>query len=166
MFELRKLSPAGVDKALEKAERYRLLNEPYEAESICRDVLEVDPSNHTARVGLILALTDQFVRDDHPAPAEVRRLVDRLEDPYEKAYYTGIVCERQAKAQLARRASPAAGYIAYDWFRQAMVWFERAIDASPPGNDSALLRWNTCARLLNKHDHLRPAPEEAQTMLE
>ena len=34
--------------ALEKALRYRLLNEPVEAESICRDVLEVDPDNQAA----------------------------------------------------------------------------------------------------------------------
>ena len=166
MFELRKLSRAGVDVALKKAERYRLLNEPYEAESICRDVLDVDPENHAARIGLILALTDQFSRDSHPGPADVRRLVDALEDPYEREYYAGIVCERQAKATLSRRSSPAAGYIAYDWFRRAMECYERAQASSPSGDDSALLRWNTCARLLNTNENLRPAPDEAQTMLE
>lgn len=166
MFELRKLSPEGVRAALEKAERYRLLNEPYEAESICRDVLELDPSNHAARVGLILALTDQFSRERHPGPGEARQMVEALESPYERAYYTGIICERQAKAHMGRRGSPAAGFIAYDWFRQAMDWYEKAREASPEGNDSALLRWNTCARILNGNDRLRPAPEESQTMLE
>ena len=50
MFELKSLSPEGVDAALEKALRYRLLNEPREAESICRDIIQVDPANHEALV--------------------------------------------------------------------------------------------------------------------
>ena len=165
-FELKKLSPKGVEAALEKAEHYRLLNEPYEAESMCRDVLAVDPDNQQARVILVLAITDQFFRDTPPPPNEARRLAGELDDAYKRDYYTGIICERQAKAHLARRASPAAGYIAYDWFRQAMEWFEKAEANRPEDDDSALLRWNTCARLLNKHAHLRPAPQETPMMLE
>jgi len=44
-FELKTLSPESVPRALAKAERYRLLNEPVEAESICLDVLAVDPQS-------------------------------------------------------------------------------------------------------------------------
>ena len=40
MFELERISIDAVPAALEKAERYRLLNEPLMAESICLDVLE------------------------------------------------------------------------------------------------------------------------------
>ena len=60
MFELKPLSREAVPAALEKAMRYRLLNEPGEAESICHDVLHVDPGNQQAIVTLLLALTDRF----------------------------------------------------------------------------------------------------------
>ena len=60
MPELKPLSRDAVDAALSKAERYRLLNEPHEAESICLDVLEIDPDNQPAHITLLLSLTDQF----------------------------------------------------------------------------------------------------------
>ena len=46
--------------ALQKAERYRLINDPTSAESICLDVLTVDPENRQALMTLLLAITDQF----------------------------------------------------------------------------------------------------------
>jgi hypothetical protein len=58
MFELKRLSDEAIPAALEKALRYRLLNEPAEAESICHDVLRIDPENQQALVVLLLALTD------------------------------------------------------------------------------------------------------------
>ena len=60
MSELKPISKDSIDAVLEKAVRYRLLNEPSSADSICRDVLDIDPQNQQALVGLILALTDQF----------------------------------------------------------------------------------------------------------
>ena len=54
MRELKPISTAAVPAALEKALRYRLLNEPAEAESICRDVLLADPGNQEALVTLVL----------------------------------------------------------------------------------------------------------------
>src|SRR5579864_3525344 len=62
-LELKTLSLEAVPRALAKAERYRLLNEPGEAESICRDALDADPDNQDALVMLLLALTDQFDDD-------------------------------------------------------------------------------------------------------
>ena len=59
MFEPKPISIEAIPNALAKAERYRLLNEPREAESICRDVLEVDADNQEAIATLVLALTDQ-----------------------------------------------------------------------------------------------------------
>ena len=59
MFELKPLSKDAIAGALAKAERYRLLNEASEAESICLDVLNIDPANQDALVTLLLALTDQ-----------------------------------------------------------------------------------------------------------
>src|SRR4029450_9595831 len=59
-FELKTLSREAVARTVAKAERYRLLNGPGEAESICRDALHVDPDNQEALVMLLLAMTDQF----------------------------------------------------------------------------------------------------------
>lgn len=165
MFELKKLSPDGIEKALQKAERYRLLNEPADAESICRDILAIDPDNRPARVALVLALTDQFGRDGGSDPEQVLRELEGLGSDYEQAYYAGIVCERAAKAQLGRRG-PGALYGAYEWFRRAMDYFEEAESMHAPGDNSALLRWNTCARILNRRRDLQAAPETAPTLLE
>ena len=42
---------------------------------------------------------------------------------------------------------------------QAMEFFEKAEAIRPPGNDDAILRWNSCARLIMRH-HLKPINEE------
>jgi len=156
MFELKTLTRQGVDSALAKVERYRLLNEPWDAESICRDVLAVDAENQAALVMLLLSLTDQFDADQGADLAAARALVPRLASEYERAYYAGIVCERWAK-RLHRRDTPGAGHAVYDWLRQAMDHFERAEKLRPAGDDKPLLRWNTCARLIMKHERVRPA---------
>ena len=157
-FELKPLSPDAVARAIEKAERYRLLNEPGEAVSICLDALEVEPDNRHGLTVLLLALTDQF--DDDPSLAgEARAAAARLGDDYERAYYTGIVLERRAKARL-RQGMPGAGPQAYEWLREAMDWYEKAEAIRPAGNDDALLRWNACARLIMRNHDLVPITEE------
>lgn len=165
MFELKKLSRDGIEAALAKAERYRLLNEPWEAESICRDVLEADPDNGRAAVGLVLALSDQLRFPNAPPVADIRALADAMPEPYARAYYNGIICERQGKARLGR-GGPGAGALAYDWLRQAMEWYEQAEARRDPGDDSALLRWNTCARLIDRYEHIAPAPDQPEPLLE
>jgi len=157
MFELKQLSKDAIPAALAKAERYRLLNEPWQAESICQDVLRIEPDNDAALVTLLLALTDQF--QDGVTVAEARKVVARMRDEYERAYYSGIVCERRAKA-LLRQGSHGSGSAIYDWIREAMLRYEQAESMRPPANDDALLRWNTCARLLIRHPHLQPALED------
>ena len=144
MKELKPISREAIPQALEKVERYRLLNEPAEAESICRDVLRADPGNPRALVMLLLTLTDQFGRG--VGVNEPREIVGRLEGDYERAYYEGIVCERQGKALLR---GPAAGSEvgSYGWLREAMRAYERAEALRPAGNDDAILRWNACARI-------------------
>ena len=147
MFELKALSREGVPSALEKAMRYRLLNEPAEAESICHDVLRIDPENQQALVILLLALTDRFGKGYAMGATQTQEVVQQLRDPYERVYYAGIVCERRAKAQL-RQGSPGAGFEAYEYLRDAMTWYEKAEAIRPTGNDDALLRWNACARII------------------
>jgi hypothetical protein len=158
-FELKTLSPEAVPRAIAKAERYRLLNEPGEAESICLDALAIEPDNQEAVAMLLLALTDQFVDVTSASVAEAWKTVDRLRDDYERAYYSGILYERRAKAQLAHR-TPGCGPRAYEWLREAMSWYEKAEAIRPPTNDDAILRWNACARLIMRDRHLVPAPDE------
>jgi len=150
MFELKRITSAGIATALQKAERYRLLNEPSAAESICLDVLAVEPDNQAALVQLALARSDQFGGDLAGAVERAREPLTRVVDPYKRAYYGGIVCERRAKASL-RAASPASAAIAYDWLRRAMDLYEEAERLRPAGHDEALLRWNTCARIIERH---------------
>jgi hypothetical protein len=159
MPELKPLSRESIPRALEKAERYRLLNEPVDAESICQDVLRVDPDNQQAVVSFLLACTDQFGEElaDHTNRAQ--EALSRLRDAYARAYYEGIVFERRAKAQL-KRGNPGSGYVAFESLQHAMSSYERAETLRPKGNDDALLRWNACARILEAHPELRPAPVE------
>ena len=158
-FELKTLSPEAVPRALAKAERYRLLNEPGEAESICLDALEIEPDNQEALATLLLALTEQFGDDAAPSVAEARKIVARLRGEYERAYYTAIVFERRAKAHLRHR-TPGCGPRAYEWLREAMAWYEKAEAIRPASNDDPVLRWNACARLIMRDQHLVPRQEE------
>jgi len=145
---LKTISREGIPEALSKAERYRLLNEPGEAESICRDVLVVEPDHQGALRLLGLALTDQFTggaADRHP---EAERVFQSLSDPYEQLYYAGIVHERRAKALLHAGARPHTVTVL---FEEAMASFEKAEKIRPEGNDDTILRWNRCVRLLQQH---------------
>lgn len=159
MYDLKPLSREAIPAALEKAHRYRLLNEPLEAESICRDILEADPGNQDATVTLLLALTDQFEERPKPCLEQAREVLAQIRDEYSRTYHAGIVCERRAKAQL-QRGGAHAGHIAHDWLKEAMEHFEKAAAIRLPGNDDAILRWNTCARILMANPRLVPAPEE------
>lgn len=167
-FTPKPISLQAVPKALDRAERYRLLNDPINAESICRDILAVDPDNSAAERMLILSLTEQFNQGMARRLRETRALAEAMDDDYQRLYLSGLVCERQAAAQK-RRSSPGWGHIAYDLLREAMEFYEQATELRPEDDDSALLRWNTCARLINAHANITRAPEGgagAQAMLE
>ena len=156
-FELKSLSAGAISEALEKAQRYRLLAEPWQAESICLDVLRVDPENQTALITLLLSLTDQFGRE--VTAARAREILPNIRGEYERAYYSGIIFERSARSRM-KQGIPAAGFKAYQEFVEAMRLYEQAAACRPPGNDDALLRWNTCARTLMRSHDLRPQPQE------
>lgn len=159
MFELKPLSKDAIPAALDKAVRYRVLNEPREAESICLDVLAVEPENQTALINLLLALTDQFADELASKHAAAREVLPRLTSEYDRSYYAGIICERRAKAAHLKRV-PRCGFIAHDWLLKAMAHYEEAQRRRPEGNDEALLRWNTCARTINSNSDIREAPAE------
>jgi len=165
MFELKPLSLEAVPAALEKATRYRLLNEPGEAQSICLDVLEVDPHNQQAIVILLLALTDRFGKGYAIGSTQIEEVLGCLADPYEQKYYRALVCERRAKAQL-HQSAPGATFGAYEWLSEAMRWYEQAEAIRPAGNDDALLRWNACARMIMGNQLAPRQAEEMEPMLE
>ncbi len=144
MIDTKPLSPEAVPAALEKARHYRLLNEPGAAESICLDVLNVEPDNQDALATLVLAMSDRFARDFVIGDNRIQDYLSKITGEYERAYYTGITYERRAKAVLEK-----GGLNAYELCRQAMDWFEKAESMRPAGNDDAILRWNQCARIIN-----------------
>jgi hypothetical protein len=162
MFDLKPLSPSAIGAALIKAERYRLINEPEQSQSICEDILRTDPDNHDAQIMLILAITDGFPRSTSDAARAVG-LVANLPSEYDRHYYAGLVAERHGRAVLFQGGmGEGAGS---HWLHQAMREYEQADALRPPGNDDARLRWNACARLFNTHPALqhenedeRPAP--------
>jgi hypothetical protein len=158
MSELKPLSKEAIPAALEKAMRYRLLNEPGEAESICLDILKADPENQEAIITLLLALTDRFEKGYGVSDTQIKELLARIHSEYERAYYAGIFAERRAKTKLMQN-TPGCRFQAHDLFREAMSWFEKAEAIRPPGNDDALLRWNTCARMIAKN---KLVPEEEE----
>ena len=159
-FQLKSISKDAVAAALEKAVWYRALNEPLEAESICRDVLEVEPNHQQAMATLLLALTDQFPSGLGHRFREAKELAANLASEYEREYYAGIISERRAKCQY-QKGTPGCGHLAYQGLRDAMERYERAQALRPPENDDALLRWNTCARVIESHSDIVPEPATA-----
>ncbi len=155
-FKLKTISKAGIPEAISKAELYRSLNESEEAESICHDILAVEPSHQLALRLLGLAITDQFSGDASDRCGEAEKAFRELSDPYERIYYTGLLNERRAKAQLRVGRLP---HIIVQLFEEAMRCFEEAEKIRPTGNDDALLRWNRCVRLLKSHPSLQDAKE-------
>lgn len=154
------ISAAGVPGALEKVERYRLLNEPSAAESICHDVLAVAPGNQQATIMLLLSITDQFPDGAAEGERRARELLPQIRDEYKRTYYEGVICERRGRAHL-RSGRGGSGELAWEWLTRAMECYDRAAAMAPAGNDEAILRWNTCARMIDSRGHVRPGVAEA-----
>lgn len=162
-FELKPIHQNAIQAALQKAEQYRRLNEPGQAESICHDVLAIDPDNQAALRLLVLALTDKLGRPQGAPPAhEIKDVVARLESDYDRYYYRGILNEREAKGYLGRSMARSSAYHA---FREAMECYEKAEAMRPEGNDDAILRWNSCVRAIRR-EKLRPRDEGPELPLE
>jgi tetratricopeptide (TPR) repeat protein len=149
-LKLKAISSSGIAEAISKATLYRYLNEPEEAESICHDILAVEPENQMALRMLGLSITDQFTGQPSDRYAEAEATFRQLVDAYERHYYSGLVYERRAKAQM-RVGRPHQMLVGL--FQEAMQHFEQAEKIHPPENDDAVLRWNRCLRLLEKLPH-------------
>ena len=147
-LELKKIRPSAAAAAVGKAEKYRDLNQPFEAESICRDVLDASLEHPGALRTLGLALTDQFEGKGKGRYAEAMAVFARLPDAYERALYSGIACERQGKAQL-REGRPLQSSLPL--FEQSLSFFVEAGRLRPEANDDPILRWNSVVRTLRAH---------------
>jgi hypothetical protein len=158
-LDLKPISKDAIPGAVAKAELYRYLNEPGEAESICRDILAADPDHQLATRLLGLTLTDQFTGGEHDPYVEAERTFAALANPYERLYYTGLLRERRAKAEL-RVGRPA--YMVTALVREALRLFAEAEKIRPPGNDEAILRWNRCVRLLKSRPELEWSARETR----
>lgn len=165
MVKLKTIKPEAVASALKMAKRYRMLNEPDEAESICQDILAVNPGHQEALIIMLLALTDKFNDSGlDPAFDKALAVVDNLDTAYCKAYYKGIVFERRAKFHL-KQGGPGTGSIAHEWFVRAMESFGQAMEGCDPDNQDAVLRWNSCARIINSHPDVQPDDATTSEML-
>jgi tetratricopeptide (TPR) repeat protein len=152
------ISKDSIARALERADHYRLLNEPAQAESICRDIVAVDPDNEQAWIHLLLSLTDQFPEDMTHAHEAAKEALAHIKGPYQQAYYQGIIDERWGRANLQHGRGIQA---VQSWINQAMQNYQRAMQLAPADDPDPTLRWNTCARLLNKITSSAPTPRPA-----
>ena len=151
-FELKRLPRASVDAAIAKAEHYRDLNQPEEAESICLDVLDLEPGHVKAWKLLGLAITDRFPSGQVGLLEQAIHAFEKLPDPYERTYHLGVAWERAAKAHVEKNESHSA----VASFEHALALFEKAEHMRPDLPDP-ILRWNRCVRLLISHPPLRAA---------
>lgn len=156
---LRRITKEGVAAALAKAHRYRVLNDSAAAESICLDVLMVEPENVEAIVMHVLSITDQFDLGRAEDLKRAELAVASLKDAYKAAYYRGIVSERWAKSVLKRNV-PRGEEMVWDWIQKAFDAYAKADSLKAAGNDEAILRWNACVRLLEANPGVKPRGKE------
>ena len=153
MPDIKKISTESIPRAISKAQRYRLLNEPRESESICRDILAVDKDNQEATIMLLLSITDQFPTMTVTLD-QANEVLERLDGEFERAYYGGVIAERWGKAI---HEAGYAGEDAHELLSRAMSLYEQAQTLAPPGNEDAVLRWNACVRLIDRFGLHAPA---------
>lgn len=165
MLTLKPITVEAVPTALAKAQQYRLLNEPNDAESICLDILAAMPEHSEALKTLLLALTDKFSQFGvNPSFDQAREIVARLDASHCKAYYSGIIFERRAKFHL-KQGGPGAGTAAYQWLVKAMDAFDEAMTECDTKSQEAVLRWNACARIMNSNPEIHADEEDRGELL-
>lgn len=78
MFKLKSISKESIPAAFERVDRYRKMNEPNDAASICYDILNADPGNQKALITLLFALSEQFVKRLYPAYTKAINILAQL----------------------------------------------------------------------------------------
>jgi tetratricopeptide (TPR) repeat protein len=160
--ELKRLGEKNLDAAIELAKHYRDLNQPEEAESICRDVIAVAPGNIEAWKTLGLALTDRFPSHWMTLFDEACAAFKRLPTEYERVYYVGVAWERYAKAQVLAGNCQNAIHA----FEEAMERFEKAEEIGPADEPAPILRFNRCVRALDDGDMVRASIAASEPVYE
>ena len=118
----------------------------------------MEPDHNEALIVLILAMSDNLDDGYRISDKRIEDLLEKLESDYERAYYTGLVAERRGLAKI-RSQNPGSSYVAYECLTTAQRHFEEAIKLSHSTGGEATLRWNTCARLIERNN-LAPRPDE------
>ena len=149
-WELKRLADKNLGAAIVLAAHYRNLNEPEQAESICRDVLAVAPENVDALRTLGLALTDRFPTCWMTLFDEACATFRKLPSDYERTYYLGIAWERYALAQAAGGRSRNA----INAFEDAMELFEKAQELAAKDDPLPILHYNRCVRAVTNSAEL------------
>lgn len=157
MEPLKPLNPSAISTCLDKANHYRLLNDPENAESICLDIIELQPDHQEAIKTLILSITDQFDGGTKRI-RQAKGYLEQLTGDYDQAYCCGLILERAARAVLMRK-TPDSAFAAYDWLQEARQHYEKAESLSSDDNDDAVLRWNACTRTIANRN-LKPRPAD------
>ncbi|WP_417550766.1 hypothetical protein [Methylophaga sp.] len=158
-LNLHDIHAESIELALDRARQYRSLLEPEIAESICLDILNIEPENQAALVVYILALTDQISISGSQSPfQDIEVAIAKLTSEYKQIYYTGIVLERRARFMLTQPMSRA---FAYDYFIKALESYQQAEQMRPDHNDESILRWNSCVRTIQR-EKLEPLSETDQ----
>jgi hypothetical protein len=160
---LHDIHPESIELALDKARQYRSLLEPEIAESICLDILHIEPDNQQALVLYILALSDQLHHAGKKTQVQaMESAIDKLHSEYQRFYYTGLLHERRARFMLTQSMSRA---FAYDYFIEALAYYQKAEQIRPAHNDESILRWNSCIRTIKK-EKLKPRPDSLDARLD
>src|SRR6476620_10366984 len=108
-MKLKPISKDSIPRAIQKAERYRLLNQSWAAESICLDILDVDPDNQQVLVMLVLALTDIHSGVAASGVLKAKEYLANITEEYQRTYYTGMIAERRGQALLAQGGMGSGG---------------------------------------------------------
>jgi tetratricopeptide (TPR) repeat protein len=151
--ELKSLKGHDLASALDKANVYRALNQPEEAESICEDILAVDSKHQGALKTLGLAVTDRFSEQRVSLFDRALEIFEKLESEYDRVYHQGIAWERLGKAHLSRNE----GLGALTSFEHALEHYEKAESLGAKDAADPILRWNRCVRLITTHRLLKEA---------
>lgn len=162
-LKLHDIRISAVKKALKKAKQYRSLLEPEIAESICLDILNIDPENQDVLIVYILALLDQISRTENQTHIKtIERTIDNLTSQYQRYYYLGLLSERRARHLLTQAMSRS---FSYDYFIEALTSYQQAIELCPQKNDEAILRWNSCIRTVET-EKLKPRRDSEDLMVD
>lgn len=162
-LDLHDIHPDSIELALDKARQYRSLHEPEIAESICLDILHIEPENQKALVLYILALSDQLHHAGKKTQVQsIEQAIQKLQSRYQQHYYTGLLHERRARFMLTQSM---ARVFAYDYFIEALQFYQKAEKIRPEHNDESILRWNSCIRTIEK-EKLKPRPDNKDARLD